>query len=167
MIVAPLTSMLQRDQFQWTTSATEAIETLKQRLATPPILSLPNFTKPFTIDTKAFGIGIGVVLYQDGKPIAFFSKKLNSKMQQASTCVGGMFAITEAVTKWQQYLLGSYFTIRRVWHRWFKPRNSTNSLLNSSAMISQLIINQDPPIRLLTPYLACTRHLNSAYSLLV
>lgn len=56
-------------------------------------------------------MGIGAVLTQEGHPVAFFSQKLSSRMQQASTYHREMFAIIQAVSKWRQYLLGRRFTI--------------------------------------------------------
>nr|GFD07747.1 Ty3/gypsy retrotransposon protein [Tanacetum cinerariifolium] len=51
-------------------------------------------------------MAIGAVLSQENKPIAFFSKKLCQTMQGQSTYTKEFYAITEAVKKWRQYLLG-------------------------------------------------------------
>nr|GEV57119.1 Ty3/gypsy retrotransposon protein [Tanacetum cinerariifolium] len=74
-------------------------------------LALPNFTKPFDVTTDASGKAIGAVLSQENKPIAFFSKKLCSNMQDQSTYTKEFYAVTEAVKKWRQYLLGHRFRI--------------------------------------------------------
>jgi hypothetical protein len=48
--------------------------TLKDKLTHAPLLQLPNFGKTFELECDASEIGIGGVLMQDGKPIAYFSK---------------------------------------------------------------------------------------------
>ena len=70
------------------------------------MLHLSNFSKVFVIETDASKTGIGGVLMQEEHPLAYFSKKLGAKMQLASTYVRELFALTEAVAKWRQYLLG-------------------------------------------------------------
>ena len=81
-------------------------------MSSTPILASPNFLKPFVIECDASGFGIGVVLMQEGHPIAFKSKKLNKREFLQSTYNKEMLAIMHALTKWRQYLLGSKFLIQ-------------------------------------------------------
>nr|GEY10318.1 reverse transcriptase [Tanacetum cinerariifolium] len=74
-------------------------------------LALPNFSEPFDVTTDASGVLVGVVLSQKDKPISFFSKKLCEKMQANSTYIRELYAITEAIKKWRQYLLGRKFRV--------------------------------------------------------
>lgn len=81
-------------------------------MSTTTVLVLPNFEEDFVLETDASNFGIGVVLLQKEQHVAYFSKKLSLRMQQASTYVRELYAITEAVKKWRQYLLGRIFLIR-------------------------------------------------------
>ena len=72
-IVAPLTALLKKKAFVWSLQAEEAFQALKVACCQPPVLALPNFSKPFTIECDASGIGLGAMLMQDHMPIAFHS----------------------------------------------------------------------------------------------
>ena len=84
VICKPLTNLLKKNQFRWTTEATEAFQTLKKNMISLPVLALPNFSKKFIVKTDALGVGIGAVLLQGGHPLAFFSKALSVKHQAMS-----------------------------------------------------------------------------------
>ncbi|XP_058769067.1 uncharacterized protein LOC131642924 [Vicia villosa] len=110
-LAAPLTDILRSTRFVWGTEAAEAFTQLKTKMTDMPVLVLPDFTKQFVVETDASGVAIGAVLSQDNHPIAFFSKKMCPRMQAASVYVREMYAVTEAVKKWRQYLVGQKFHI--------------------------------------------------------
>ncbi|XP_040870975.1 uncharacterized protein [Glycine max] len=111
MIADPLVKATTMEPFQWSSQAQMAFDQLKHALSTAPVLALPDFHLPFTVETDASGIGMGAVLSQQGHPIAYFSKPFTAKLLRSSTYVRELFAITAAVKKWRQYLLGHPFTI--------------------------------------------------------
>lgn len=111
-IAAPLTAMLRKNNYIWTEAARKAFEELKSAMTQAPVLALPDFTKPFVVECDASGNGIGAVLMQGGRPIAFLSKALAERKKQWSTYEREMFAIVYAVTKWRPYLLGRRFEVR-------------------------------------------------------
>jgi hypothetical protein len=75
-------------------------------------MALPNFSLPFTLETDACGTGIGAVLMQQGKPIAYFSKTLGIKNAALSTYDKEALAILEALKRWRHYLLDSDLVIK-------------------------------------------------------
>lgn len=110
-IAAPLTSLLCKDAFTWTTESQEAFTQLKSAMTNAPVLALSNFFEPFVIEIDASAMAIGTVLTQNGHPLAYFSKGLSPRITQASTYICKLHAIVAAVQKWRQYLLGRPFTI--------------------------------------------------------
>ena len=76
-IVAPMIECLKGDKFKWTSEVDEAFEFLKKKVTKAPILIQSDFNKVFEVECDHSNIGIEAVLSQEGKPIAFFSEKLN------------------------------------------------------------------------------------------
>ena len=75
-IAAPITDCMKMEKFRWTEAAEQAFQEIKERLTTTPILILPDFQQPFELHADASKVGIGAVLSQHNKPIAYFSEKL-------------------------------------------------------------------------------------------
>lgn len=84
IIAKPLTNLLRNKVFAWSHIAQEAFDNLKLAMTSTPVLALPNFNTPFTVETDACGEGVGAVLMQSGQPIAFLSKVLSDKHKALS-----------------------------------------------------------------------------------
>lgn len=112
VLASPLTNLLKKGQFGWSEEAEAAFLQLKQAMTTTPILAMPNFNEPFTIETDASGAGIGAVLTQQGRPIAFMSRALGAAKLSWSTYAKEMLAILQAIRTWRPYLLGTRFFIQ-------------------------------------------------------
>ena len=61
--------------FQWDDRCQESFNSIKYALTHAPVLALPDFSKPFEVICDASIEGIGAVLLQDGRPLAYESKK--------------------------------------------------------------------------------------------
>jgi hypothetical protein len=111
-IAAPLTQLLTKDGFWWTTKAQEAFVKLKTALVTPPVLRLLDFEQPFIVECDASRTGLGAILSQNDQPIAFFSEALKGSTRALSTYDKEMLAVVKAERKWRPYLLGKPFVIK-------------------------------------------------------
>jgi hypothetical protein len=112
IICKPLHGLLKKDSFYWIEDHTTSFNTLKQKMCSAPVLALPNFQLPFTLETDASGSGIGVVLMQGGRPIAFYSQALGPKAAAQSTYYKEALAILQALRKWRHYFLGGKLIIK-------------------------------------------------------
>jgi hypothetical protein len=72
-IATPLMTLTKKDAFSWTPEETKSFEQLKEVMCKSPFLTTLNFTKTFIVESDALRNGIGVVLMQEGRPLAFES----------------------------------------------------------------------------------------------
>ena len=65
-INAPLTSLLEKDVFQLSDRASTTFDKLKAAMTTMPVLTLPDFNRPFIIEADTSRVRIEAILMQDG-----------------------------------------------------------------------------------------------------
>ena len=80
---------------------------MKRRLTTAPILALPDGSEEFTVYTDASKEGLGCILMQKGRVIAYASRKLKNHEQNYPTHDLELAAIVFTLAKWRHYLYGA------------------------------------------------------------
>ena len=113
---APLTQLLKKNQrWDWSEEAQKAFEEFKSCLVKAPILSCPDFSKPFHLQTDASFSGIGAVLTQDyegnEKVIAYASRILTEAEKKFSVTEKELLAILWSIRKFRPYLEGYTFVV--------------------------------------------------------
>ncbi|KAK9118716.1 hypothetical protein Scep_016809 [Stephania cephalantha] len=111
-IAAPMTQLTKKEvKFQWNHSCEQAFQTLKERLTTAPVLVLPESGKGFEVNTDASMIGLGCVLMQDGRVIAYASRQLKIHEKNYPIHDLELAAIVFALKIWRHYLYGEKFVL--------------------------------------------------------
>ena len=103
---------MRKSGFEWNESATMAFQELKRAITNLPVLVLPDFQQEFTVEMDASGVGIGAVLSQNKRPIAYLSQAISSQGRIKSVYERELLAFVRAVTKWKHYLSSQEFVIK-------------------------------------------------------
>lgn len=112
----PLTCLLKkRQKFTWSPEASAAFNDIRSCLVTSPILSCPDFSRPFTISCDASSVGLGAVLSQISDSgevvIAYASRTLSKQEQKFSATERECLAVIWAVERFRPYVEGTKFTV--------------------------------------------------------
>ncbi|KAL8107169.1 hypothetical protein AgCh_023831 [Apium graveolens] len=106
-IAVPLTKLIRKNEkFIWTERCEESFQELKRRMVTALVLVLPDYKVEFMIFSDASYKGLGCVLMQHGKVIAYASWQLKPHKQKYPTHDLELAAIVFALKIWRQYLYG-------------------------------------------------------------
>jgi hypothetical protein len=95
-VAAPLTALL-KEGFSWNDAAAAAFADLNVAVTSAPILAMPDFTKPFTVECDASSYGFGAVLIQEGHPIAFFSRPIAPRHRALAAYERELIGLVHAV----------------------------------------------------------------------
>lgn len=93
-------------KWQWTDAHQNEIEKLKQILSTDPVLKIYDPKTPLVIQTDASKDGIGCVLLQDGRPVAFASRSLNKTEKRYAQIEKELLAVVVACEKFHYFIYG-------------------------------------------------------------
>ncbi|KAJ0619192.1 putative nucleotidyltransferase, Ribonuclease H [Helianthus annuus] len=111
-IAVPLTSLTHKDKpFVWGTAQETAFQTLKHMLCHAPVLTLPDGSDDFVVYCDASNLGLGCVLMQRDKVIAYASRQLKIHEKNYTTHDLELGAVVFALKIWRHYLYGTRCTI--------------------------------------------------------
>ncbi|WVZ77751.1 hypothetical protein U9M48_025578 [Paspalum notatum var. saurae] len=111
IIAAPLTRLLRRDAFAWDEEAGTAFQALKGALTSGPVLQMPDFDKPFTVDRDASAWGSAPSCIGRGTP-RFFSRPFAAHHIKLAAYERELIGLVHAVRHWRPYLWGRTFVVR-------------------------------------------------------
>eukprot|EP00253_Pinus_taeda_P017694 PITA_17694 len=111
-VAFPITSLQKKGKsFQWTPNCQKSFEQLKHLLTTAPILCIADPNKDYVVCIDASKEGLGGVLMQEGKVIAYESRKLKEHEQRYSAYDLELAVVIHALKMWQHYLMGRKFLL--------------------------------------------------------
>jgi hypothetical protein len=106
-ISKPMTELLKKDKkFKWMPAREASFQELKKRLMTAPLMVMPDMEKPFSIYYDVSGQGLGCVLMQDGRVVAYASRQLRKHEVNYPTHDLELAAVVHALKIWRHYLMG-------------------------------------------------------------
>jgi len=106
-VLAPLAKLTSKTEpFKWGPAQAKAFAMCKRIISKEVILAYPDFSKPFVIHTDASHYQLGGVISQDGKPFAFYSRKLNDAQTRYTTTERELLSIVETLKAYRNILLG-------------------------------------------------------------
>jgi hypothetical protein len=85
----------------------QAFQWIRNTIARQVLLKYPDFTKPFDIFTNASDYQLGAVISQEGWPIAFYSRKLNSAQRNYTTMEKELLSVIKTSQHYRHILPGS------------------------------------------------------------
>ena len=111
-VLATLASLTSKTvKWHWGPEQQDAFEQAKKIIAKENLLAHPDFDKPFVIHTDASHLQLGGVISQDGKPIAFYSRKLKPEQTRCATTERELLSIVETLKEFRNILLGHKITV--------------------------------------------------------
>jgi hypothetical protein len=106
-IVRPMTALLAKKvEFKWNLACQKSFKTLKEKLTMAPVLILLDVHKPFSIYCDASYTGLGCVLMQEGRVVAYSFRELKIHERNYPTPNPELAAVVHALKTWRHYLYG-------------------------------------------------------------
>ena len=102
-----MTKLTQKNvKFAWNEVCENSFQLLKEKLTTTPVLTLPSGVDGFVVYCDTSRIGLGCVLMQNGRVVAYASRQLKNHEKNYSTHDLELAAVVFALKIWRYYLYG-------------------------------------------------------------
>jgi transposase InsO family protein len=100
-----------KTKWNWTEECQRSFEEMKRVMSKETLLAFPDFEDTFHIYTDASDYQLGAVIMQKGKPLAFYSRKLNAAQKRYTTGEQELLSIVETLKEFRNILLGQKLVV--------------------------------------------------------
>ena len=129
-LLAPLTELTGKKHFEWKDTHTATFQKLKDMISTDTMQHYPDPNKPFHVYTDASDYQLGAAIKQNGRPVAFYSRKLSAAQQNYSTIEKELLSLVETLKEFRVWLYGC-----KDLHLYTDHKNLTYDKLSSQRVI--------------------------------
>ena len=135
--LAPLCELPTRGNFEWLPQHDQAFKAMKATMLRDCLIHYPDHNLPFDIYTDASDYQLGAVIMQQGRPVAYYSRKLNGAQRNYATMGKELLSIYETLKEFSSMLRGANITI------YTDHLNLTSSPSTNQRILRQLMFIED------------------------
>ena len=110
-VLAPLAELTGEKPFSWSDEKAKAFKEMKAILASDCINAYPDYRYPFHIYTDASKYQLGAAIIQNGRPIAYYSRKLTEAQQAYTATEKELLAIVLCLKEYRRMLFGAVINV--------------------------------------------------------
>lgn len=137
-LIAPLTALVSKKAtFTWTKSHENAFQDIKKVISRETLLAYPDFNKEFHIHTDASDYQLGAVIMQGDRPLAFYSRKMNSAQRRYTTGEQELLSIVETLKEYRNILLGQKLIVHTDHQNLLYKKLSTDRLIRWRLLLEE------------------------------
>ena len=101
------------------------------------LLAFPDFSKDFHVYTDSSDYQLGAVILQDDRPLAFYSRKLNSAQKRYTTCKQELLSIVETLKEFKHILLGQKLIVHTDHNNLLYQKMLTDCIIQCRLLIEE------------------------------